>query len=102
MQIVLLSRLLLNLRKASLKTVHVGASLAGFTTSNFLDDLTHVSSIAFTPEQDIAMATSPTYRGSEETNTRDGLEDDDIGRTRTSSEGSRRGYTDEEVNEEYR
>lgn len=97
MQIVLLSRLLLNLRRASLKTVHVGASLAGSTTSNFLDDLTHVSSIAFTPEQDIAMATSPTYGGSEDTETRDGLEDDDADEI-----VSGRGYSDEEVNEEHR
>ena len=100
MQIVLLSRLLLNLRKASLKNVHVGASLAGITTSNFLDDLTHVSSIAFTPDQDIAMAVSPTYGGSEDTDSRDGLEDHDV--DETTSERRWRSYTDEEVNEEDR
>lgn len=77
MQIVLLSRLLLNLRQASLSYVHAGASLAGFATSNFLDDLTHVSSIALTPEQDIAMATSPTYGRSEDTNTQNVVEGDD-------------------------
>ena len=100
MQIVLLSRLLLNLRKASLKNVHVGASLAGFTTSNFLDDLTHVSSIAFTPEQEIAMTMSPTSGGSGDTDTGEGFDDDDA--DGTTSERRWHSYTDEEVNEEHR
>ncbi|KZT67490.1 hypothetical protein DAEQUDRAFT_812872 [Daedalea quercina L-15889] len=43
MQVVLLSRLLINLRKASLND----RSSSGLTTSRFLDDFTHVSTIAF-------------------------------------------------------
>ncbi|KAH9830280.1 uncharacterized protein C8Q71DRAFT_786570 [Rhodofomes roseus] len=47
-QMVLLARLLLNLREGALKHVIMDEENSGF--SHFLDDLTHVSSIEFNPD----------------------------------------------------